>query len=285
MIADREGQAEEMEIDELAELLTPIRKLTKDIKAASRLLSRGEARFLVDAYYTMQRRRIQVGNQVRALTESGEPCEVLKWYLGQSEGLEKEVGKALAAFADADPVGRWCLSICGIGPIITAGLLAHVDISKCPTVGHIWAFAGLDPTRTWERGKKRPHNAKLKTLCWKIGESFVKVKGRESDVYGHVYAQRKEYETAKNIAGDYADKASEVIGRTPKHAQAATYKEGRLPDGHVHARAKRYAVKLFLSHFHHVAYHEANGCEPPKPYIIEHGGHVHFLKPPNWPME
>jgi hypothetical protein len=42
-----------------------------------------------------------------------------------------------------------CNSIKGIGPVIAAGLLANIDITKAPTAGHIWRFAGLDPSSKW----------------------------------------------------------------------------------------------------------------------------------------
>ena len=52
--------------------------------------------------------------------------------------------------------------------------------------------------------------------------------------------------------------------------------------GHIHSRAKRYAVKLFLAHYQHVAYWHEFGAEPPKPYAIEHMGHADVIKPPDF---
>ena len=56
---------------------------------------------------------------------------------------------------------------------ISAGLMANIDITKVQTAGQIQAFAGLDPTREWNKGEKRPYNARLKALCWKIGQCFI----------------------------------------------------------------------------------------------------------------
>lgn len=171
--------------------------------------------------------------------------------------------------------------------MIAAGLLAHIDITKAPTVGHIWRFAGLDPTVTWAKGQKRPWNASLKVLAWKIGESFVKVSGHDSDFYGHLYLERKAREQAKNEAGAYAEQAAAML--TKKRFRDETgakkaYESGKLPPGHIHARAKRWAVKLFLSHWHHVAYESHYGTLPPKPYILTiEGGHAHRIDVPNWP--
>jgi hypothetical protein len=218
----------------------------------------------------------------------------------------------LAKYADSRVAGVWAQSICGIGPVIAAGLLAHIDLqpwvcmnekakinctedAPCSpacgkqimyTVGHIWRFAGLDPTQKWEPKTRRPWNASLKTLCWKIGESFVKVSTNEKDIYGRVYLERKEYEQKKNLAGDYKEQAAAGAARVSKKTESyKSYIQGLLPDGHIHSRAKRYAVKLFLAHFHHVAYEVKFGTPPKKPYIIEHGGHTHYIAPPNWPMK
>lgn len=267
--------------------LESVSRLTRDLKTAAVTLSSDEARFLVDYYYTMQNDRIRAGHQSRTLLEAGEPHEVLAW-LGSNTGvLEQQVKRALDAYTDGLVVGRWAKSITGIGPIIAAGLSAHIDITKAPTVGHIWRFAGLDPTVTWAKKTKRPWNASLKTLCWKIGESFVKVSGNDSDIYGKLYLQRKAQEIERNDAGTFAEQAAAklVAFKIGKDTQArGHYEAGRLPPGHLHARAKRWAVKLFLAHWHHVAFEAQFGTPPPKPYILTQPGHAHYLAPPNWPM-
>lgn len=257
-----------------------VSRLTRDLAASAKTLGRAEARFLVDAYYSMQEDRIRAGNQVRALGESKEPHAVLAWLQSQSDTLEQQVKRALTKYAESDPVGQWCMSNYGIGPVITAGLLAHIDITKAPTVGHIWRFAGLDPTKKWGKGEKRPWNAALKTLCWKIGESFVKFSGREECFYGKLYEQRKQLEVQRNEEGKFADQAAQTLKERPTHAQREIYASGKLPDGRIHARAKRYAVKLFLAHLHEVWYQHHYGTPPPLPYPIAHLGHAHKIDPP-----
>lgn len=262
--------------------LEAVTKLSRDLKQASILLTRSEARYLTDSYYAMQEDRKRSGNQVRALDVSGEPHGTLSWFFDQSSSLEAQIKGALEVWASNQREGKWLMSITGIGPVISAGLLAHIDIEKSPTVGHIWRFAGLDPTVKWEKGKKRPWNASLRTLCWKIGESFVKVSSNKSDIYGKVWLARKEQETMKNLRGDFREQAEAGALRVGKNTEAYKhYIEGRLPPGHIHARAKRYATKLFLAHLHEVMYRCKYGTKPPLPWVIEHGGHVHFIEPPN----
>lgn len=266
--------------------IDPIDKLHKDLRDASATLTPQEARYLVDYYYIQQEDRKRAHNQVRALSEDGEPepHAIVLWMADQATRFETEIAKALGSYANSVPLGQWSQSIKGIGPVISAGLLAHIDIAKAPTVGHIWRFAGLDPTLEWNKGEKRPFNAKLKTLCWKLGESFVKVSNNDDDVYGHIYAKRKELETERNEAGQYSGQAQAKllkfkIGKDTDAYKA--YSQGKLPPAHVHARAKRYAVKLFLASYHEVGHYLMYGILPPKPYILTQPGHTHQFFAPN----
>ena len=268
-----------------------VEKLTRDLRQAAATLSSREVRFLVDAYYIQQEDRKRTANQVRSMRDpsSDEPHEVLRWLMDNTWALENHIKVALGEYVAASPIGQWATSILGIGPVIAAGLEAHIDISKAPTVGHIWRYAGLDPTCEWKKGEKRPWNASLKTLCWKIGESFVKVSGKEKSLYGRLWKERKELEEKRNAAGEFADqaKAKLVKFKIGKTTDAyAHYSSGKLPPGHLHARAKRYAVKLFLSHWHAVAYWYAMKDHAPKPYILtKQGGHAHEIEVPNAPWE
>lgn len=270
-----------------SEMLESVSRLTRDLKNASVTLSLGEVRFLVDAYYTMQKDRIGAAHQERQLVSAGEPHTVLGWLGGQREVLENQVKRALDAYSGSQPVGQWARSIVGIGPVIASGLMAHIDVTDRPTAGHIWRFAGLDPTMAWEAKTKRPWNGDLKRLCWLIGESFVKVSGNERDIYGQVYKARKEVEIQRNEAGAFAAQAALTLTKKKYGADTEArkhYEAGRLPPAHIHARAKRYAVKLFLSHLHAVMWWVKTGTPAPKPYILTHGGHVHFIEPPNIEM-
>lgn len=258
----------------------------KDIATA---LTAPEARWLVDYYYQVQDYRIQAAGQARAVAQNKDEGVVLlaEHFAQDMAGIENEIKKALGQYAAAQVPGQWALEQVGIGPVIAGGLLAHIDIEKAPTVGHIWRFAGLDPTQRWEKGQKRPWNAKLKVLCWKMGDSFVKQSGRENCFYGHVYRERKAQEVERNEAGAFADQAAAaLVERKIRDAGLrATYEQGRLPDGRIDLRARRYAVKLFLSHLQHVMYEDRYGEPPPKPYVLtQEGGHAHFIAPPSWPL-
>jgi hypothetical protein len=278
------------DVSELADINSyvppaPLDRAKRDIKAAESL-SIDEVKFLVDMYYTAQGYRITSAARVRRTVETEEPHAMLGWTFGAYETVEKEIKKALDVYTykETTGVGVWLRSICGIGPVIAAGLLAHKNPQDDETVGRLWAFAGLDPSRTWDKGEKRPWNADLKVICFHAGESFVKMQGRKTDTYGRLYAQRKAFEVLRNENGHLADQAAAVLKakRIGKDTVAyASYSVGKLPAAHIHARARRWVVKLMLSHYHAVAYYLAHKRLPPRPYVITHLGHVDEISPPN----
>jgi hypothetical protein len=253
----------------------------KDIRAAAVVLNPSEVRFLVDFYYTIQNYRIRSAGQVRASV--GEPNALLKFVEGEFGLVEKRIVSALDTYTDTIPHGRWLKANYGIGPVIAAGLVSHIDIEKAPTAGHIWRFAGLDPTVSWGKGEKRPWNADLKVLCWKAGQSFVKFSGQDKCFYGKIFRARKDLEVSRNEAGSFAEQAARILTEKKIGKETEAYKAyivGKLPPGQIQARAERYAVKMFISHLQTIWYFSHYGTMPPKPYVIEHKGHVDYLPPP-----
>jgi hypothetical protein len=262
----------------------PLNRLTRDLIKATTTMSEQEARYLVDAYYLMQDDRKRAHNQVRAMT--AEPHTVIAWLATNSQTMENQIKRALEAYTDAKPVGVWMKSIYGIGPVIAAGMLAHIDITRSPTVGHIYSFAGIAGAdqKKWEKGKKRPFNADLRTLCWKVGQSFMKFHKEDACVYGHVYRAQKDVYVAHNEAGDYREAAARALveKKYDKDTEAfAHYTAGHLPPAQIDARARRYATKRFLSHMHAVMYWNEYQQLPPNPYALDHLGHAHFVMMPN----
>jgi len=259
----------------------PAIRLSRDLIKASSTMTTMEARYLVDAYYLMQDDRKRAHNQVRAMEE--EPHSVIGWLAGQSETLEGQIKRALDQYSDSHPAGTWLKSNYGIGPVIAAGLLAHIDIRKAPTVGHIWRFAGLDPTLKWEKGQKRPFNAELKTLCWKLGQSFMKFSNKDECVYGAVYREHKAKYVSRNEAGDYTGRAAEILTEKKFRAETDAFKHlsgGKLPPAQIDARARRYTVKLFLSHLQCVWWFIEFNELPSAPYAIAQKDHTHFIAMP-----
>lgn len=128
---------------------------------------------------------------------------------------------------------------------------------------------------------KPPYNIDLKKICYLIGESFVKVSNRGS-LYGQLYRERKILETEKNERGEYADQAAKILRDKNFSKDTATKKlllEGKLSPAHINSRAKRYAVKVFLTHFFEACYVYTYNEKPPVIYPIAHMDHVDYIEP------
>jgi hypothetical protein len=232
-----------------------VKRMNRVLVKTAATLGRDDARYLVSAYYAVQRHRESAEAQLRSAAGGSQPHELIAWLAEQDRVVEKQIKRALDEWTDALPAARWAKSIIGVGPVISAGLAAHIDISKCRTVSQIWRFAGYDPTLKWACGTKCPWNPHLKHVCGLAGESFVKTSGHEDGFYGRFYLARKRVE------------------------------QGKLPPAQIHVRAMRGAVKLFLAHYYYVAWVAATGAEPPKPYAMEILGHDGFIAPPNFQQQ
>jgi hypothetical protein len=407
--------------------LNAVQRMSRDVAQAGATLSDEEAGFLVSQYYSWQEKRKSSVNQRRSLVEKEVPHSIIEWSMTQDATMEAELKKALDKYTDAHPVGKWMKSQYGIGPVISAGLLAWFDIKKAPVVSHFYRIAGIEPGVKWDKASEMikdirahisefnvylndpsarearkvrireiakanyecdvapataydlkvygqtfklvrdrgshgelrlltleylrlsaidrrelidgtrfeevkspegvthdtvrwaalyfgrnpdtllrlmapkdnpgeikwtmealasavsriPYNPELRTLCWKIGQSFMKFSNREQCFYGKLYRERKAYENEQNQLKQYAALARRNIERFRKETEAYTWlTQDMLPPAHIDARARRYAVKIFLSHVHHVWYRHEFKKDPPLPFPIAHRGHVHMIEVP-----
>jgi hypothetical protein len=327
-------------------------------------LPQQQARYLVNHYYILQKARVRSKNQVKALRKVREPHRLISEVAHQSRYLELNLKAIMLAYAATSRPGRWMMSIRGIGAVLSASLLAYIDITNKPTVGNLWRFAGFDPSVEWigrERAKKlvkdaitkcggpgavlrndggvhemviaevarrtnrkaerlyklalwysrdeddeddepvcsiaslikavssRPWNQRLRSCCWNLGECLIKVGGPDN-IYTQLIAERKILEVDRNERGLNQAACEREMERKQygKHTKAYSfYTRGLLPPQHVHARARRYGIKLFLAHLHHVMWWEAFNRPPVRPYILEHsdGKHTRFIEIPNFPFE
>lgn len=306
----------------LSGIYEPIERMSRDMAKAAMTIPNDEARFLVQAYYNTQRSRIRVDNQVRALQSTNQPASVTQYLHNQYATLEDQIKRALDKYTGGHVIGAWLRQNFGVGPVLAAGFLAHIDITKAPVAGHIWSYAGLNPGQVWLPGQRRPWNAELKRICWLQGQVFMKFSRNEKCYYGRLYREKKEYYMFNNERGEYAAQAAKELNSKnyrglnallgedqdndfiddsqdmavptagkrvlakPDEAEVEDYKkvieylkEGKLSPAQIDARARRWTVKLFLAHLHHVMYINHYGEEPPMPYPIAHMGHVHMIKP------
>lgn len=305
------------ETEETEDTGIDITKLSPELIQAAEFMPHTVASDLVRTYYGVQEYRLKIDNQIRAtrtlecpacgasLTKSrkGQSLTVREFqciecgelgedtvdastalFVRQAIAVGEERAKNLLdRWTRTDPLAQWARQVYGIGPILAAGLLAEIDVEKAAHASSVWRFAGYDPTAVWGKGEKRPHNAFLKVICWRVGDSFVKVSGRPQSLYGATYRTEKNRLEEANDNGGFAEAAraridsGERVPRVGTDARAAL-EAGRLPQGQIDLRARRKAVKLFLSHYWCQG-RMLKGLPVSTPYAIEKLGHSHFIEP------
>lgn len=259
-------------------------KIGKEVILEAANLKSPEVRFLVSNYYDAQQQRKRADMQLRHLgdAEVQELPGVLQYSADISAALEGDIRKALKKYAEGNPVGRWVMAQHGVAEVITAGLLAHLDIERAPTAGHFWSFAGMNPDQKWEKGQKRPFNPAMKQLCYHLGECFKRSSNSPNSIYGKLYRERKTLLVERNNSGFNAERAKTFFTKSAE--VKAKLAEGRLPEGNLDRQACNFAAKIFLSHLHAVMYWDHFGKAPPKPFAIQHLGHAHEIKIPDLDM-
>jgi len=175
----------------------------------------------------IQKARIQFGNRLAAIEQSADDPSVSdqrnvvdKWLIRFTD-LEMELNKDIARAVKTEPIYESLSGLKGIGPLLSAKLIAMIDIERADTVSALWRYCGygvVDGERERPtKGEKLHYNARLKTTLYLVASSFLKC----NSPYREVYDDAKTF-----------------------------YQAGR-PDwtkAHIHNAAMRKMIKVFLSH-------------------------------------
>lgn len=204
---------------------------------------------------------------------------------------------ALWRYAGQDPSVIWPSSADALAWVKERGVKLATDddyLAACQHFGrHLPTLKRL--TETDGKGKSRkptadalakaiarlPWNKTLKVLCWKAGQSFLKCSGRPKSLYGRLYRERKALELSRNSSGALAGQAAKALGAKKYRGETiakAAYEAGTLPPAHLDARARRYVVKMFLSHYWEAARRKLD-LPYANPWVLAHGGHVDRVEP------
>lgn len=254
--------------------------LIDEIVKAYEVEASGVAR-IVELYYDCQEHR----KRHAAKKRTEEKRELDKWfddYLQFGEVLiQKKLQKWVETGAPAE--SQWAYGVYGIGPVLAAGLAAHIDVTKADSPSAVWKFAGLAPGFD-KRVKKQklPFNGRLKTLCWKVGDSFVKFSGQEECFYGKIYREFKAEEIRRNESGHYKEAAAEQLRIKDWKDDTITKArllEGKLSDKHLDMKARRRVVKIFLTHYWKKG-REARNLPVRPPYAQACLGHDGIIEAP-----
>ena len=129
-------------------------------------ISRAEIRTLVDTFYQLQDDRKAKTEQIRSILSEAdktgenkdEVVAILNHVVKQMAAMESGIKRSLEVVCQKNEVGRWLLSIRGIGPVLAAGCLAYFDVNGRDYSSQFISYAGLnDNNRPWlgsEKSKK-----------------------------------------------------------------------------------------------------------------------------------
>jgi len=260
-------------------------------------------RTLVDMYYDFQSQRIQTQLRIEAskrehfLTEDDLSIYGLTTIFQNAAAFEVDIEKIIKRQLKNHALyNQYLTRITGIGPMLAAGLIAYIDdIEKFDHVSSLWQYCGYGMNRYCEQCKKPTYveveyhtgktakklhpletchicqektqiilqrrisgyqsnwNDKLKVLAWKAGISFVKQSADRSKY-------RKLYDKIKKDEHRLHPKKIKENSKTLYN------------DGHLHNRAMRKVVKIFLAHFWQT-WRRQKGLEAPEPYAKQLLGH------------
>lgn len=192
--------------------------------------------------------------------------------------LEGYVDGRVATLLKSHPAYDWFNRIKGVGKENIGKVLGPVDIEKVNTVSSLWKFAGFSvengaaPRR--EKGSKLSYNSQLRSMCWRLGSSLLRAKGKFYEYYTREkdkYYQRNENRGVKIVPAT----------SLPKKNGKRYEPDDMISEGHVHNQALRKMIKLFLACLA-IEWRKAVGMPLPAPYAIAQLGHNSLIDP--WEM-
>lgn len=235
-------------------------------------INKESATALAKAYWEIREQR-------NALASVSTTDETLVYFQNLILELENKMGGSLETFCQTKTTTRWAISQVGVGPITATRLLSYIDIGRSRTPEHLWSYAGLAPNQPGKT--KTPYNNNLKEVCIDLGKNFVKYSAKENCFYGKLYLEERKRRMELNEQGEYAELAQETLNSASLKDKAIQrdkdiYLSGKLPQERIDAQAQRYAVKIFLAHWHAVSFYEAFGTE----YETHHKNIIPVHNPP-----
>ena len=103
---------------------------------------------------------------------------------------EKVYSKLVEGFVIKEPIFiEFSQHIKGLGHLMTSMLLYYFGYCEKATYpSSLWKFCGLYPGAKFVKGESGGFNPKARTMCWKIGDSFIK---QRSPRYRPIYDKEK----------------------------------------------------------------------------------------------
>jgi len=215
----------------------------------------------VRSLYDAQKLRIETGNRIAAHVRDGVLDEVwakrlevdFKILEKFEMALEKEVDIAL----DSCDISPWLRAVRGVGPRMAGCLVSEIrDPGRFDTLSKLWAYSGLHTVIGPSGRQESPRRAKGQKANWNgflrakvvgvLGPSFLKSGSEYKKLYDDNKLRLESRPCTMSL-----ERHNKKLAAPRDEAEEATEKVQKLlPNGctrqHIHDRAIRYMVKLFL---------------------------------------
>jgi len=237
---------------------------------------------------TLEIEKLRVASEVRQshLKLQGKIDPDTDWLHERLTDVEKAVDGRIAELLKAHPAYPWFSKVKGIGKENIGKIigLARVepeqnndgeDLPYADTISALWQFAGYGvedgkaPKR--KTGEKLAYNSQLRSMCWRVGGSLMKARGK---FYKYYLAQKERYTIRFQNEGIKIVPATQL----PKIDGKKQEGNGYISEGHVHNMSLRKMIKLFLACLW-LEWRRGLGLPTTSPYAIEQLKHNHFIKP------
>lgn len=236
---------------------------------------------LVDATLVIEKLRVQCQVRQSHLKLQGREDPETNDLFDRVQDLEGYVDDRIAELITRHPAYPWFRGVKGIGKENIAKIVGLVDIEKDDTASSLWAFCGFAPDpetgKAMRRqvGKKLTYNSQLRTMCWRLGSSLLRARGKYYDFY-LVEKEKLEHRFERE------EKSIVPASRLPTDERGKRREpDDMISEGHVHNMALRKMIKLFLAHLW-VVWREGESLPVREPYAMEHLGHSSLINP--WDM-
>ena len=226
---------------------------------------------IVDMIYYVQKARVSAQVRKSHFEKQDKKCDVTERILERTKEFEDWLNDELSSQVKIHPAYSWFSKVKGIGNVNIGKVIGPIDIEKATQISKLWRFAGFGVDggkgERAEKGKKLHYNKVLKSMCWRLGKSLIRAKGKYYEFYLKEKAKIVEREKQK---GRLIVPSKELPKKKGKHIENDEF----FGLGHVDMMALRKTIKLFLSHLW-LVWREKEGLPITEPYaegILRHSG-------------
>jgi len=233
--------------------------------------------FLARALNFVQKERVAAQVRKSHLEKNKKICDLTEGILKRAVDFEDWLNQEMKQIVKEHPANHWFSNVKGVGDLNIGKVLAYIDIKEASTISKLWRYAGFGcingAAERRAKGEKLHFNKALKSMCWRLGKSLIRAKGKYYEFYKSEKERllKREKEKGRKIVP-----SNKLPVKKGKHIETNEY----IGLGHIDMMALRKTIKLFLSHLW-LVWREAEKLPITKPYahvILKHSNIINPLE-------